>query len=64
MPEGHLPVRSYLAVPVTDLRRDRSINPLSPDELDAFSQNLVALSHTRQRVTQLTSKNHQLDHVA
>lgn len=39
---------SYLAVPVTDLRRDRSINPLSPDELDAFSQNLVALSHTRQ----------------
>lgn len=39
---------SYLAVPVTELRRDRSINPLSPDELDAFSQNLVALSHTRQ----------------
>ena len=39
---------SYLAVPVADLRRDRSINPLSPDELDAFSQSLVALSHTRQ----------------
>ncbi|MBC7841859.1 MAG: TonB-dependent receptor [Gemmatimonadaceae bacterium] len=39
---------SYLAVPEADLRRDRAINPLSPDELDAFSQNLVALSHTRQ----------------
>ena len=42
---------SYLAVPVGDLRRDRSINPLSPDELDGFSQNLVSLSHTRQLAT-------------
>ena len=39
---------SYLAVPVDELKRDRSINPLSPDELDAFSQSLVSLSHTRQ----------------
>lgn len=39
---------SYLAVPVDALRRDRSINPLSPDELDGFSQNLVSLSHTHQ----------------
>ena len=39
---------SYLAVPVDQLTRDRSINPLSPDELDAFSQSLVSLSHTRQ----------------
>ena len=42
---------SYLAVPVDELRRDRSINPLSPDELDAFSQSLVSLSHTRQLAT-------------
>lgn len=39
---------SYLAVPADALRRDRSINPLSPDELDGFSQKLVSLSHTRQ----------------
>ncbi len=39
---------SYLAVPVTDLQRDRRINPLSPEEQDRFSQHLVALSHTRQ----------------
>ena len=39
---------SYLAVPVNELRGDRSINPLSPDELDGFSQHLVSLSHTRQ----------------
>jgi iron complex outermembrane recepter protein len=42
---------SYLAVPVNELRSDRSINPLSPDELDGFSQNLVSLSHTRQLTT-------------
>ena len=39
---------SYLAVPVTDLARDRRINPLTPEEQDRFSQALVALSHTRQ----------------
>ena len=39
---------SYLAVPVTDLQRDRRINPLTPEEQDRFSQQLVSLSHTRQ----------------
>ena len=39
---------SYLAVPLTDLRKDRRINPLGPDEGDRFSQTLAALSHTRQ----------------
>ncbi len=39
---------SYLAVPVTDLQRDRRINPLTPEEQDRFSQSLVSLSHTRQ----------------
>jgi iron complex outermembrane recepter protein len=39
---------SYLAVPVADLARDRRINPLTPEEQDRFSQQLVALSHTRQ----------------
>jgi iron complex outermembrane receptor protein len=39
---------SYLAVPVQELRVDRRINPLSPEERDKFGQQLVALSHTRQ----------------
>ena len=39
---------SYLAVPEPDLRRDRSINPLTPEEQDRFSQILLSLSHTRQ----------------
>ncbi len=39
---------SYLAVPVNELRIDRRINPLTPEEQDRFSQNLVSLSHTRQ----------------
>jgi iron complex outermembrane recepter protein len=39
---------SYLAVPITDLRRDRRINPLSPEERDKFGQQLLALAHTRQ----------------
>ena len=39
---------SYLAVPVNELKVDRRINPLTPEELDRFSQNLVSLSHTRQ----------------
>jgi iron complex outermembrane recepter protein len=38
---------SYLAVPVNELRRDRRINPLTPEEQDRFSQSLIALSHTR-----------------
>ncbi len=39
---------SYLAVPVTELQRDRRINPLTPEEQDRFGQHVVALSHTRQ----------------
>jgi iron complex outermembrane recepter protein len=44
---------SYLAVPIEDLRRDRRINPLTPEEQDRFSQSLIALSHTRQLRPQL-----------
>lgn len=39
---------SYLAVPVNELRQDRRINPLTPEEQDRFSQTLASLSHTRQ----------------
>ncbi len=39
---------SYLAVPVTELARDRRVNPLTPEEQDRFSQQLASLSHTRQ----------------
>jgi iron complex outermembrane recepter protein len=39
---------SYLAVPIADLRVDRRINPLSPEERDKFGQQLVSLAHTRQ----------------
>jgi iron complex outermembrane recepter protein len=48
---------SYLAVPIDDLRRDRRINPLSPEEGDRFSQTMLSLSHTRQvsQVAQLAT---------
>jgi len=39
---------SYLAVPLSDLQRDRRINPLTPEEQDRFTQTLLAVSHTSQ----------------
>lgn len=38
---------SYLAVPDTALARDRRINPLQPDELDKFGEQLVSAAYTR-----------------
>ena len=38
---------SYLAVPDTDLARDRRINPLQPTELDRFGEQLVSAAYTR-----------------
>jgi iron complex outermembrane receptor protein len=38
---------SYLAVPDTDLAHDRRINPLQPDELDRFGEQLVSAAYTR-----------------
>ena len=38
---------SYLAVPETELTRDRRINPLQPTELDRFGEQLVSGSYTR-----------------
>ena len=38
---------SYLAVPDTELARDRRINPLRPTELDRFGEQLVSGSYTR-----------------
>jgi len=38
---------SYLAVPETDLARDRRINPLQPTELDRFGEQLVSAAYTR-----------------
>lgn len=38
---------SYLAVPETALVHDRRINPLRPDELDRFGEQLGAVSYTR-----------------
>jgi iron complex outermembrane recepter protein len=38
---------SYLAVPATELKTDRRINPLHPNELDRFGEQLGALSYTR-----------------
>ena len=38
---------SYLAVPVTDLARDRRINPLQPTELDRFGEQLVSAAYIR-----------------
>ena len=38
---------SYLAVPETELTRDRRINPLLPTELDRFGEQLVSASYTR-----------------
>src|SRR5690349_20685049 len=37
----------YLAVPDTDLAHDRRINPLQPDELDRFGEQLVSAAYTR-----------------
>jgi len=37
---------AYLAVPVSELRQDRRINPIGPDEQDRFGQRLLALTHT------------------
>ena len=38
---------SYLAVPDTELARDRRINPLQPTELDRFGEQLVSAAYTR-----------------
>ena len=38
---------SYLAVPETELTRDRRINPLQPTELDRFGEQLVSAAYTR-----------------
>jgi len=38
---------SYLAVPANELATDRRINPLRPNELDRFGEQLAALSYTR-----------------
>jgi iron complex outermembrane receptor protein len=38
---------SYLAVPDTELARDRRINPLLPTELDRFGEQLVSAAYTR-----------------
>jgi len=38
---------SYLAVPASELATDRRINPLHPNELDRFGEQLGALSYTR-----------------
>src|SRR4051812_18414266 len=38
---------SYLAVPASELAADRRINPLRPNELDRFGEQLGALSYTR-----------------
>ena len=38
---------SYLAVPETELARDRRINPLQPTELDRFGEQLVSAAYTR-----------------
>ena len=38
---------SYLAVPDTALARDRRLNPLGPDELDRFGEQLVSAAYTR-----------------
>src|SRR4029078_12835485 len=38
---------SYLAVPETELARDRRINPLQPTELYRFGEQLVSGSYTR-----------------
>ena len=37
---------AYLAVPESELARDRRINPLRPDELDRFGEQLAALAYT------------------
>lgn len=39
---------AYLAVPDTQLARDRRINPLQPDELDRFGEQIVSLSYTHE----------------
>jgi iron complex outermembrane receptor protein len=38
---------AYLAVPESELKVDRRINPLSPEERDAFGERLVSLAYTR-----------------
>ena len=38
---------SYLAVPETELARDRRVNPLQPTELDRFGEQLVSAAYTR-----------------
>lgn len=38
---------SYLAVPETELARDRRTNPLLPSELDRFGEQLASASYTR-----------------
>jgi iron complex outermembrane receptor protein len=39
---------AYLAVPVNELRLDRRINPIGPDEQDRFGQRLLGLTYTRE----------------
>lgn len=45
---GHMKdTLSYLAVPLSQLTIDRRTNPLQPNELDSFGEQLVALTYTR-----------------
>ena len=42
---------AYLAVPVDELRQDRRINPIGPDEQDRFGQRLLGLTYTREALS-------------
>ncbi len=42
---------AYLAVPVNELRVDRRINPIGPDEQDRFGQRLLGLTYTREALS-------------
>ncbi len=42
---------AYLAVPVEELRVDRRINPIGPDEQDRFGQRLLGLTYTREALS-------------
>lgn len=42
---------AYLAVPVEQLRVDRRLNPIGPDEQDRFGQRLLGLTYTREALS-------------
>lgn len=42
---------AYLAVPVDELRQDRRLNPIGPDEQDRFGQRLLGLTYTREALS-------------